>query len=117
MVATALLPLLGLSGCGGREAGDVMVLWHLVDGRSCVDTAIVRTVAEVEGQTPHMTYESRCNERAELNRIAIPRVPPGGRILLRGETLSQTPVYRGLVAVSNPVPPFLEVDLYPTGGN
>ena len=117
MAATALLSLLDLPGCGGRDPGDVTILWRLVDGRSCVDTAIIRTVAEVEGQTPHMTYESRCNERSEQNRIAIPRVPAGSRILLRGETLSQTAVYRGLIAAPSPVPPCLEVDLYPTGGN
>ena len=76
-----------------------------------------QSVAEVDGQTPRMSYDSRCNQRAELNRIAVPQVPPGARILLRGETLSQTAVYRGEVEVPSPPPPLLDVVLYPTGGN
>jgi len=106
-----------LLGCGGGAPADVSVLWRLADGRSCVDTSLVRTVAEVDGQTPRMSYDSRCNQRAELNRIAVPQVPPGARILLRGETLSQTAVYRGEVEVPSPPPPLLDVVLYPTGGN
>lgn len=112
----SLLALL-VAACGGGSPAEVSVLWRLSDGRSCVDTSLVRTVAEVEGQTPRMTYESRCSERSDLNRIAVPRVLPGARIVLRGETLSQTAVYRGLLQVPNPVPPILDAELYPTGGD
>lgn len=107
--------LLGL-GCGGGAPADVTLLWRLVDGRSCVDTAIIRTLAEVEGRTPRTAYESRCSERPENNRIQLPQVPPGAHILLRAETLSEVPIYRGEVRLGNSVPPFVETELYYTGG-
>jgi hypothetical protein len=115
VIGTTLLSL--FTGCGGGAAADVSVQWRLADGRSCVDTSLVRAVAEIEGQTPRMTFDSRCNQRADLNRIAVPRVAPGARIVLRGESLSQTPVYRGVIEVPSPVPPLLDAVLYPTGGN
>ena len=116
--AVGWLGLASLSwlGCEGGTPADISILWRLADGRSCVDTALVRAVAEIEGQSPRMSHDSRCNERSELNRIAIPSVPLGARIVLRGETLSETTVYRGQIQVPNPAPPLLNVDLYPTGG-
>lgn len=111
-----LLCLLGGLGCGGGQPADLTLLWRLVDGRSCVDTAIIRTLAEVEGRTPQTTYESRCSERPENNRVQIPAVVPGARILLRGETLGQVPIYRGELRIGNPVPPLVETELYYTGG-
>ena len=48
--AVAGLSLLALlvAACGGGSPAEVSVLWRLSDGRSCVDTSVVRTVAEVE---------------------------------------------------------------------
>ncbi len=111
--------LLGLCtglGCGGGAPADVTLLWRLADGRSCVDTAIIRAVAEIEGQTPKTMFEGRCSERPENNRLQLPQVAPGARILLRAETLSMIPIYRGELRVESPVPPFIETELYYTGG-
>lgn len=111
-----LLCLLSGLGCGGGAPADLTLLWRLADGRSCVDTAIIRTLAEVEGQTPKTAYESRCSERPENNRLQLPQVAPGAHILLRAETLSQIPIYRGEVRLGNSVPPLVETELYYTGG-
>lgn len=111
-----LLPLALALGCGGGAPADVTLLWRLVDGRSCVDTAIIRTVAEIEGQTPPTIYESRCSERPENNRLQLPAVAPSAHILLRAETLNKLPIYRGEVRITNPVPPVIETELYYTGG-
>lgn len=112
----AVLPLALALGCGGGAPADVTLLWRLVDGRSCVDTAIIRTVAEIEGQTPPTLYESRCSERPENNRLQLPAVAPSTHILLRAETLNKLPIYRGEVRITNPVPPVIETELYYTGG-
>lgn len=112
----AVLPLFSVLGCGGGAPADVTLLWRLVDGRSCVDTAIIRTVAEIEGQTPPTIYESRCSQRPENNRLQLPAVAPSAHILLRAETLNKLPIYRGEVRIANPVPPVIETELYYTGG-
>lgn len=111
-----LLPLCTATGCGGGTPVDVTLLWRLVDGRSCVDTAIIRTVAEIAGQTPPTIYEGRCSERPENNRLQLPAVAPSAHILLRAETLNKLPIYRGEVRIANPVPPVIETELYYTGG-
>ena len=116
-LAASLLCGVGvLAACGSGDRGDVVVLWRLADGRSCVDTSMVRAIVTVAGQTPEVPFESRCSQTAENNRATVIQATAGARLLVRGETVAKTVVYRGEVRVPSPVPALLDVTLSYTGG-
>lgn len=109
-----LLTLLGTAGgCASAEARTVLVAWVLVDGRSCVDTAIEKVTIELEGSS---STTGVCSSLPAANQLSIAGLKAGARLHARALSPTEAILYRGDLTVPDPVPPTLQMTLYYTGG-
>jgi hypothetical protein len=103
----------GLVGCAAGDAKDVVVAWRLIDGRSCVDTAVVQVTIDLDGGT---TASGICHSQPTANRIAISGVRPGATLHAKALSGRQAVLYRAELTVADPVASLLDLALYYTGG-
>jgi hypothetical protein len=104
-----------LAGCSAPSVPQsVTVHWQLVDGRSCLDAAVVSISISGAGGDP--TSQLCPADPSAQGSLLVPSVPPGAQLSVSGLSGSNTVLYRGQVAVPDPVPPQLDVILYYTGG-
>lgn len=109
-----LLALLGTAGgCSSGEARTLLVAWQLVDGRSCVDTAIEKVTIDLEGNS---SMTGACSAQPAENQISVGGIKAGARLRARALSPTEAILYRGDLIVPDPVPPAIPMTLYYTGG-
>lgn len=90
-----------------------MVAWSLVDGRSCLDTAIDRVTIDHDGNA---SATGACNSLPAENQISVSGVHAGETLRARALSPTEAIVYRGELLIPDPVPPVVALTLYYTGG-
>lgn len=109
--------ILGISGCASGDAKDVVVLWRLVDRRSCMDTAVVQVTVDVEGgATADATATGPCHANALENQLPVKGVRGGAKLRAKAQSAQEAIIYRGELRIDDPVPGVIELPLYYTGG-
>jgi hypothetical protein len=102
------------AGCAQGEAKDVVVLWHLVDRRSCMDTAVAQVTVDVVGGA---TATGGCHANALDNQLPVKGVRAGDTLSARAQSAQEAIIYRGELKLADPVPAVIELPLYYTGGD
>ncbi len=111
------LLLLGVACTSSGQAVDVVLTWHLVDGRSCLDTAVSQVVVAMDGGvTPGTSVNGICHAHSVDNQMKLSGVRPGAQLHAKALSMDNAVVYRAELVVSDPVPAQLDLPLYFTGG-
>jgi len=108
-----LAGLLGAPACQPGEPKSLEVLWKLVDGRSCADAGVVRTVVIVGSGEEH---SGRCSVIPGGNRITVPDAYAEAVLSARAESASQAALYRVKLTLPKTLPEVLELGLDYSGG-
>jgi hypothetical protein len=106
-----------LAGCTDGDAKDVVAVWRLIDGRSCVDTAVVQVTIDVEGgSSASGSASGLCHSQASGNRIALSGIKPGAKLHVKARSGRDAVLYRADYTAPDPVLPTIDLPLYYTGG-
>lgn len=109
---------LGLFGCASGESKDAVVLWSLVDRRSCMDTAVVQVTVDIEGGAmAGATANGPCHANSLENQLPIKGVRAGAKLHAKAQSAQEAIIYRGELRLPDPVPAVIELPLYYTGGD
>jgi hypothetical protein len=87
-----------LPGCSSGDVRDAQVAWRLVDGRSCMDTAVVQVAKAAE------------------NQVMVKGVRVGARLRARAQSAQDAVLYRGELRIVEPIPAVIDLPMYYTGG-
>jgi hypothetical protein len=108
---------LGQVGCAPGDAKDAVALWYLIDGRACVDTAVVEVTVDVEdGATAGAMATGTCHINRFDNQLPVKGVRAGARLVAKAKSAQESIIYRGDLRLTDPVPAVIELPLYYTGG-
>jgi len=119
LAATVAITMAALfaADCSSGQPRDVTVTWHLVDGRSCLDTAMTTVNVSMQGGVSTGTMATgSCYAQTSSNRIQLSGVQPGAQINVQGLSANSAVLYRGTLLVNSPVPATIDIPLYYTGG-
>lgn len=116
--ATGIMALTSLLGaCAPEAPQEAAVVWHLADGRSCVDTAVVQVTIEVEGGAmTSLPTTGPCHAHPSENQFTLKGLIAGAKLHARALSAQEAVLYRGELRLADPVPLLIELPLYYTGG-